>query len=141
MVLSLSQIAVNTPLMDLRDFLSYLSSATNLRCLTPKKALEGEDCGFLAANLYAQSIFGEDVLVNLSCEKTRPADPLSPINGHIRIRAKSQGMALSMGDKVRHNHMPINHIHALKSQCQLFNMNSCWQRLASLKFSSSQPIS
>ncbi|KEH28620.1 B3 DNA-binding domain protein [Medicago truncatula] len=31
-------------------------------------ALEGE-CGFLAANLYAKSVFGEDALVNVSIEK------------------------------------------------------------------------
>jgi hypothetical protein len=32
-------------------------SRTNMNCLTPRSALEGE-CGFLAANLYARSIFG-----------------------------------------------------------------------------------
>ena len=47
------------------------------------------DCGFLAANLYARSIFGEDALANLSIEK--PIDkPDSPVIGHVRIRAKSQ---------------------------------------------------
>lgn len=47
------------------------------------------DCGFLAANLYARSIFGEDALANLSIEK--PYDkPDSPVIGHVRIRAKSQ---------------------------------------------------
>lgn len=30
---------------------------TNMGCLTPKKALEG-DCGFISANLYAKSVFG-----------------------------------------------------------------------------------
>lgn len=34
-------------------------SRTNMACLTPKSALEG-DCGFLAANLYARSIFGAE---------------------------------------------------------------------------------
>lgn len=61
--------------------------------------LEGE-CGFLAANFCAHSIFGEDALANVCIEKTSPLDPNSPIIGHIRIRAKSQGMALSLGDKV-----------------------------------------
>jgi coatomer subunit beta len=41
---------------------------TNMRCLTPDSALDG-DCEFLAANLYAKSVFGEDALANLSIEK------------------------------------------------------------------------
>ena len=65
-----------------------------MRCLTPEKALSG-DCGFMAANLYAKSIFGEDVLANISIEKSAIHTD-APITGHIRIRAKSQGMALSM---------------------------------------------
>merc|ERR1711974_597329 len=65
---------------------------------TPDKALSGE-CGFMAANLYAKSIFGEDALANVSLEKN-PAKPDAPVTGHIRIRAKSQGMALSLGDKI-----------------------------------------
>ena len=40
------------------------------------------DCGFLAANLYAKSVFGEDALVNLSVEKG--AD--GKLAGYIRIR-------------------------------------------------------
>ncbi|CAK5030221.1 unnamed protein product [Meloidogyne enterolobii] len=60
------------------------------------------DCGFLAANFCAHSIFGEDALANVSIEKSDPLDTNSPIIGHIRIRAKSQGMALSLGDKINH---------------------------------------
>ncbi len=69
-----------------------------MKCLTPEQALSGE-CGFMAANLYAKSIFGEDVLANVSIEKSLQ-NPDAPVHGHIRIRAKSQGMALSMGDKI-----------------------------------------
>jgi hypothetical protein len=42
-------------------------------------------------------------LANVSIEKADPLDPSSAIIGHIRIRAKSQGMALSLGDKVNIN--------------------------------------
>jgi coatomer subunit beta len=53
----------------------------------------------MAANMYAKSIFGEDALANLSIEK--PLNKIdAPVVGHIRIRAKSQGMALSLGDKI-----------------------------------------
>ena len=57
-------------------------------CCTPQ-AMTGQ-CGFLAANLYARSIFGEDALANLSIEKPLGTFSDSPIQGHIRIRAKTQ---------------------------------------------------
>lgn len=61
-----------------------------------RSALEGE-CGFMAANLYAKSAFGEDALVNISVEKQAGDGKL---NGYIRIRSKTQGIALSLGDKI-----------------------------------------
>lgn len=94
-----NKVTVNTPITDLREFLQYLSSVTNMKILTGDAAIEG-DCGFLAANLCAHSIFGEDALANVSIEKASPLDEGSPIIGHIRIRAKSQGMALTLGDKI-----------------------------------------
>ena len=116
-----NKVAVNTTLTNLHDYLEHLLKSTNMKSLTPNKALSGE-CGFMAANLYAKSIFGEDALANVSLEKN-PAKPDAPvtgkdlnlqfysskndvklishlISGHIRIRAKSQGMALSLGDKI-----------------------------------------
>jgi len=69
-----------------------------MKCLTPDKALSG-DCGFLAANLYAKSIFGEEALANVSLERTVDSHGTT-ITGHVRIRAKSQGLALSMGEKI-----------------------------------------
>ncbi|KAJ2393817.1 coatomer subunit beta [Coemansia sp. RSA 2559] len=82
--------------LDLRAYLQHIMKATNMACLTPDNALAG-DCGFLSANLYARSIFGEDALANISIEKQSED---SPITGHIRIRAKTQGIALSLGDKI-----------------------------------------
>lgn len=60
-----------------------------------RSALDGE-CGFLAANLYAKSVFGEDALVNISIEKQLDGK----LSGYIRIRSKTQGIALSLGDKI-----------------------------------------
>lgn len=93
-----NKVVVNTNIKDLREYLDHIIQSTNMKCLTPEKALSG-DCGFMAANLYAKSIFGEDVLANISIEKSLQ-NPDTPVHGHIRIRAKSQGMALSMGDKI-----------------------------------------
>jgi len=60
-----------------------------------RSAIEGE-CGFLSANLYAKSVFGEDALVNVSIEKQTDG----ALSGYIRIRSKTQGIALSLGDKI-----------------------------------------
>jgi coatomer subunit beta len=66
-----------------------------MRILTPVEALP-PTVPFLAANLYARSVFGEDALVNVSVENR----PDGTIKGHIRIRAKTQGVALSLGDRI-----------------------------------------
>lgn len=39
---------------------------------------------------------GEDALANISVEKTEEGT----IVGHVRIRSKTQGIALSLGDKI-----------------------------------------
>jgi len=93
-----NKVAVNTNLNDLDEYLAVLLKNTNMKSLTPEKALSG-DCGIMAANLYARSIFGEDALANVSLEKNMNKSE-SQITGHVRIRAKSQGMALSLGDKI-----------------------------------------
>ncbi|KAM7513441.1 hypothetical protein LguiB_012316 [Lonicera macranthoides] len=90
-----NKVAVNTVIQDEKEFLDHIMKSTNMKCLTASSALEGE-CGFLAANLYAKSVFGEDALVNLSIEKQTDGK----LNGYIRIRSKTQGIALSLGDKI-----------------------------------------
>jgi len=91
-----NKVAVNTTITDVRAFLDHVVASTNMRCLTSRSALDGE-CNYLAANLYAKSVFGEDALVNVSVEK-QPAD--GKLGGYIRIRSKTQGIALSLGDKI-----------------------------------------
>ncbi|GAA5913609.1 hypothetical protein JCM6882_001701 [Rhodosporidiobolus microsporus] len=90
-----NKVNVNTNIETLRGYLAHIMSSTNMACLTPDAALEG-DCGFLSANLYARSLFGEDALANLSIEKL--AD--GTLAGHVRIRSKTQGIALSLGDRI-----------------------------------------
>jgi coatomer subunit beta len=93
-----NKVAVRTSIPTLRGFVDHLLATTNMRCLTPASALKG-DSDFLAANLYAKSVFGEDALANLSIEK----GPDGQVTGHIRIRSKTQGIALSLGDKITLN--------------------------------------
>ena len=57
-----NKVAVNTTVGNLGMFLDHIVASTNMNCLTPNTSLGGT-CNFLAANLYAKSIFGEDALV------------------------------------------------------------------------------
>lgn len=100
---------------DLREYLEHIMKSTNMSCLTADAALSG-NCDFLSANMYARSLFGmsdpcfylkrnryrlqsqgEDALANLSIEKN---EETGQIQGHVRIRSKTQGIALSLGDKI-----------------------------------------
>ncbi|KAK3390806.1 adaptin N terminal region-domain-containing protein [Podospora didyma] len=88
-----NKVNINSKAKTLRDFLDQLMACTNMNCLTPEASLKG-DCQFLSANLYARSVFGEDALANLSIEKEGDD---GPITGFVRIRSRSQGLALSLG--------------------------------------------
>mmetsp|Transcript_20197 Transcript_20197/g.28181 ORF Transcript_20197/g.28181 Transcript_20197/m.28181 type:complete len:968 (-) Transcript_20197:245-3148(-) len=94
-----NKVSVNTDFKDLSAYLDHIVKITNMKCLTPDIEQYSE-CGFLAANLYACSIFGEDALLNLSVEQN-PAS--KKITGYVRIRSKTQGVALSLGDKITSN--------------------------------------
>ena len=108
-----NKVNINSKAKTLRDFLTQLMACTNMTCLTPEASMKG-DCQFLSANLYARSVFGksksrssafsrtaqltadigEDALANLSIEKEGDD---GPITGFVRIRSRSQGLALSLG--------------------------------------------
>ncbi|PPQ96152.1 hypothetical protein CVT26_004787 [Gymnopilus dilepis] len=90
-----NRVNVNNSLTDPREYLKQVMKATNMSCLTPEGATSG-DCDFLSANMYARSLFGEDALANLSVERTENGT----ITGHVRIRSKTQGIALSLGDRI-----------------------------------------
>jgi len=94
-----NKVAVNTNITDLQDYLRHILSIANMKCLTPMESLSDE-CQFLAANLYARSVFGEDALVNLSVERRGETHEEYKIFGYIRIRSKTQGIALSLGDRI-----------------------------------------
>lgn len=106
-----NKVNINSKAKSLRDFLAQLMACTNMTCLTPEASMKG-DCQFLSANLYARSVFGkyfqkasewgfmlicaagEDALANLSIEKEGED---GPVTGFVRIRSRSQGLALSLG--------------------------------------------
>ncbi|KAF8635297.1 hypothetical protein AX15_000475 [Amanita polypyramis BW_CC] len=90
-----NRVNVSNPMSDPREYLKHVMKVTNMACLTPDGAVSGE-CDFLSANLYARSLFGEDALANLSVERVEGGT----ITGHVRIRSKTQGIALSLGDRI-----------------------------------------
>lgn len=110
-----------------REYLKHIMKSTNMSCLTPEGAMAG-DSDFLSANLYARSLFGrrllaslvssnalivplgEDALANLSIERLESGT----ITGHVRIRSKTQGIALSLGDRIT---MGANVVPTLRACC------------------------
>ena len=97
-----NKVAVNTKITDIKQYLQHVIKITNTNCLTPPRALAG-DCSYVAANLYACSSFGEDALVNVSVEREEiisGGKKVVRIIGSIRIRSKTQGIALSLGDRI-----------------------------------------
>jgi len=93
-----NKVAINTNITDLRQFLCHISTYANMRCLDDVDNDAYGSSNFLAANLYARSVFGEDALVNMSIERKESPDP--KLSGYIRIRSKTQGIALSLGDRI-----------------------------------------
>jgi len=95
-----NKIPVNTNIKDPYEYLDHIQSITNMSCLSVHTRADRKiACQFLAVNLYARSIFGEDALLNLSVQY----GDTGKISGYIRIRSKTQGIALSLGDKITHN--------------------------------------
>jgi len=91
-----NKIVVDTNFTGLDQFLDHITKATHMRAISNVNVDTSLGSGaFLAANLYAKSTFGEDALANVSLEKTSKE---GTITGHIRIRSKTQGIALSLGD-------------------------------------------
>lgn len=89
-----NKVAIATSINSLSDFLDHIVESTKMKCLTDRP--KDDKSTFLAANLYARSVFGEDALVNVSVEKKEDGK----LAGYIRIRSKTQGIALSLGDRI-----------------------------------------
>ncbi|CAH01736.1 coatomer subunit beta [Kluyveromyces lactis] len=92
-----NKLRIKSKLPSLRGYLEKLVEVTHMKVLTPEEALGDNDSRFLSCNLYSRSTFGEDALANLCIEK----DPITQeIVGEIRIRSKTQGLALTNGDNI-----------------------------------------
>eukprot|EP00397_Hematodinium_sp_SG-2012_P002217 GEMP01002223.1.p1 GENE.GEMP01002223.1~~GEMP01002223.1.p1 ORF type:complete len:987 (+),score=213.77 GEMP01002223.1:112-3072(+) len=119
-----NKININTAITEVGAFLEHIMRNTNMsivgrtiskesRVKTKKGPLTEEEVqeqlnqattikklvntsNFVAVNLYSKSIFGEDVLANVSIEKKNDGR----LAGSVRIRARTQGIALSLGDRI-----------------------------------------
>eukprot|EP01061_Rhynchopus_euleeides_P026132 TRINITY_DN42793_c0_g1_i1.p1 TRINITY_DN42793_c0_g1~~TRINITY_DN42793_c0_g1_i1.p1 ORF type:complete len:947 (+),score=468.70 TRINITY_DN42793_c0_g1_i1:49-2889(+) len=90
-----NRLIVQTEIKSLREYLDHILKHTNMRCQAMSTSLAGE-ADFLSANLLAKSSFGEPVVANISVSK----QPNGNIEGYVRIRSRSQGIALGLGDKI-----------------------------------------
>lgn len=90
-----NKVVVQTHINNIYDYLAKIVEITNTKCLTPLTKISGPS-QFLAANLYAKTIFGEDALLNMSIAQNESGT----ISGNIRIRSKTQGIALSLGNRI-----------------------------------------
>jgi coatomer subunit beta len=84
---------------DLIDYVHYLEGALKVKLMTEVGEAD-QQAGFLVANFYTKSKFEEDCLINLSIEKGQSADG-GILTGLIRVRAKTEGMALCVGEKCK----------------------------------------
>ena len=96
-----NKILVNTNIKAPEEFIQLLCKHTNLsfvgtddQVFAAKHLLKSSK--FAAVNLYAKSIFDEDALANVSLESSNENE----LVGTVRIRSRTQGIALSLGDKV-----------------------------------------
>ena len=94
-----NKVQVNTAALQLRDYVEYFAKALNVKLLTSITE-QDEQSGFLVCNLYTKSKFEEDCLVNMSIERVAGPDG-GRITGLIRVRAKTEGMALCIGEKCK----------------------------------------
>ncbi|KEG03050.1 coatamer protein, beta subunit, putative [Plasmodium vinckei vinckei] len=70
-------------------YISYISTLEDFKLLINNSA-------FFSVNLFSRSIFGEDSLANFSVQKNSDGK----LAGSIRVRSRTQGIALSLGDKI-----------------------------------------
>lgn len=102
-----NKVQVNTPIVDLKEYIEHFAKSLNIKLMTVITEAD-QKAGFLVANFYTRSKFAEDCLINLSIEKTADLPPSGSseqptvrICGLIRLRAKTEGMALCVGEKCK----------------------------------------
>eukprot|EP01156_Anaeramoeba_ignava_P022287 Anaeramoba_ignava/c20462_g2_i2.p1 GENE.c20462_g2_i2~~c20462_g2_i2.p1 ORF type:complete len:861 (-),score=324.62 c20462_g2_i2:414-2996(-) len=88
-----NKLVISTHFSDIETYINSVAQKTNMKCLAPVSK-EDQVSGFVSKNFYAKTIFGEDVVANVSLEQSLD----NKISALIRIRTRSQGLALALGD-------------------------------------------
>ena len=105
-----NKVQVNTTITNLLEFVEHFSTSLNISIMTKLEEADSKtDNSFLVANFYTKSKFEEDCLLNMSIERVNLANKSgqpglkseTKIAGLIRLRAKTEGMALCVGEKCK----------------------------------------
>lgn len=93
----LAQSRANSKDLDLLQDAEKLSTEQYIKAVRENASLlKMAESRIFSVNLCSKSIFGEDALVNLSLER----DASNKLIGSVRIRSRTQGIALSLGDRI-----------------------------------------
>lgn len=87
------------PKLSLREVIDALIKDLHFACVTPSFGIS-ENGEYLAANLYATSLFGEEILANICLERISEAVDAPVVSGHLRLRSKTQGIAVALGERI-----------------------------------------
>jgi coatomer subunit beta len=104
-----NKVQVNTTMTNLQEYVTSFAESLNISLMSKLDEIEQADSSsrsaFLVANFYTKSKFDEDCLLNMSIEKvnySKEGGRLEvKITGLIRLRAKTEGMALCVGEKCK----------------------------------------
>lgn len=89
-----SPVSISNSRPNLLEYAQKIAKHSNMSILTPESVMLCSE-KFLVCNLYGQSRFSEDALMNISLERTEYG-----LTGNIRVRAKTQGMAKCLGERI-----------------------------------------
>ena len=97
-----NKVQVNTTMTDLKQYVDHFADSLNISLMTKLEDSDKQASNsFLVANFYTKSKFEEDCLLNMSIEKVILSSSETKIQGLIRLRAKTEGMALCVGEKCK----------------------------------------
>lgn len=93
------KIDISTTETDLVKYLDRIAENYKFAIITPREQLEvtSKNAGFIAANLYTCSLFGEEVEMNISAKKGKDG----VINGFLRIRSPDESLAYLFGKLIQ----------------------------------------
>ncbi|KII68325.1 Coatomer subunit beta [Thelohanellus kitauei] len=89
-----NKVIVAFQLVSFNYFLEKITSESRMTLISDSV---DEDCKYLVVNLYSKNMFNDEALANISVEKDADTNQ---IVGQIRIRAKTQTIALTLGNKL-----------------------------------------